>query len=260
MREGRRRDRRRGTHAVGADRAPGRGDARRAHGGRRGRAELTFAEYKAAAERAAAGLARLGIGAGDVVTWQLPTWLESMVLVAALGPPRRDPEPDAADLPRARGRLHRPPGRAQAARRAVGVAGFDFEAMANEIAGRGRRPRGARLPTGRCPQGDPSHAAAAAATPDDPGDCRCAGSSTRRARRPTRRARSTPTAPSSPRRPGMGARLELTRRRSQRARLPVHPHRRHRLAVLEPHRRHGPPVVEAFVPDDGDPVHAARAT
>ena len=35
---------------------------------------LTFAEYKAEAERAAAGLARLGVGAGDVVSWQLPTW------------------------------------------------------------------------------------------------------------------------------------------------------------------------------------------
>ena len=39
---------------------------------------LTFAEYRAEAERAAAGLARLGIGAGDVVSWQLPTWLESL--------------------------------------------------------------------------------------------------------------------------------------------------------------------------------------
>jgi acyl-CoA synthetase (AMP-forming)/AMP-acid ligase II len=45
---------------------------------------LTFAEYHAAAETAAAGLAGLGIGAGDVVSWQLPTWLESLVLVAAL--------------------------------------------------------------------------------------------------------------------------------------------------------------------------------
>ena len=45
---------------------------------------LTYAEFRSAAERAAAGLADLGIGAGDVVTWQLPTWLESMVLVAAI--------------------------------------------------------------------------------------------------------------------------------------------------------------------------------
>lgn len=45
---------------------------------------LTFAEYWAEAELAAAGLAAAGIGEGDVVTWQLPTWIESMVLVAAL--------------------------------------------------------------------------------------------------------------------------------------------------------------------------------
>src|SRR5688572_13483897 len=45
---------------------------------------LTFAEYRAEAERAAAGLHRLGIGEGDVVSWQLPTWLESITLVAAL--------------------------------------------------------------------------------------------------------------------------------------------------------------------------------
>jgi acyl-CoA synthetase (AMP-forming)/AMP-acid ligase II len=46
--------------------------------------ELTWAESKAAAERAAAGLARMGIGPGDVVSWQLPTWLEAKVLVLAL--------------------------------------------------------------------------------------------------------------------------------------------------------------------------------
>src|SRR5688572_31849415 len=45
---------------------------------------LTWAESKTAAERAAAGLARHGVGAGDVVSWQLPTWLEAKVLVLAL--------------------------------------------------------------------------------------------------------------------------------------------------------------------------------
>src|SRR5688572_32055313 len=45
---------------------------------------LTWAEAKTEAERAAAGLARHGIGAGDVVSWQLPTWLESKILVLAL--------------------------------------------------------------------------------------------------------------------------------------------------------------------------------
>jgi acyl-CoA synthetase (AMP-forming)/AMP-acid ligase II len=45
---------------------------------------LTFAEYKEAAQRAAAGLQELGVGEGTNVSWQLPTWLESMVLVGAL--------------------------------------------------------------------------------------------------------------------------------------------------------------------------------
>ena len=46
--------------------------------------EMTFGEYRDRSERAAAGLAEMGIGAGDVITWQLPTWLESMVLVGAI--------------------------------------------------------------------------------------------------------------------------------------------------------------------------------
>jgi len=45
---------------------------------------ITFAEYWAEAERAAAGFLALGIGTGDVVGWQLPTWIESLVLVGAL--------------------------------------------------------------------------------------------------------------------------------------------------------------------------------
>jgi cyclohexanecarboxylate-CoA ligase len=45
---------------------------------------LTFTEYRDAAERAASGLAELGVGEGTAVSWQVPTWLESMVLVGAL--------------------------------------------------------------------------------------------------------------------------------------------------------------------------------
>jgi acyl-CoA synthetase (AMP-forming)/AMP-acid ligase II len=45
---------------------------------------MTFAQFVGAAERAAAGLAAMGIGEGDVVSWQLPSWPESMVLVGAL--------------------------------------------------------------------------------------------------------------------------------------------------------------------------------
>ncbi|HLW18001.1 MAG TPA: AMP-binding protein [Actinomycetota bacterium] len=45
---------------------------------------MTFAQYRNDAERAAAGLQDMGIGRGTVVSWQLPTWLESFVLCAAL--------------------------------------------------------------------------------------------------------------------------------------------------------------------------------
>jgi acyl-CoA synthetase (AMP-forming)/AMP-acid ligase II len=45
---------------------------------------LTFAEFWSEAERAAAGLMASGLEAEDVVSWQLPTWIESLVLVAAL--------------------------------------------------------------------------------------------------------------------------------------------------------------------------------
>ena len=45
---------------------------------------LTFAELQQQAERVAAGLAQMGVGEGTVVSWQLPTWIESMVLVGAL--------------------------------------------------------------------------------------------------------------------------------------------------------------------------------
>ena len=46
--------------------------------------ELTFASYQAAAERAAAGLASLGVGEDSPVTWILPTRVASLVLMGAL--------------------------------------------------------------------------------------------------------------------------------------------------------------------------------
>jgi cyclohexanecarboxylate-CoA ligase len=45
---------------------------------------LTYGEYRDAAERAAAGLAELGVREGTPVSWALPTWLDSLVLVGAL--------------------------------------------------------------------------------------------------------------------------------------------------------------------------------
>ncbi|MGE0878168.1 MAG: class I adenylate-forming enzyme family protein [Acidimicrobiia bacterium] len=46
---------------------------------------MSFGEYAAASERVAAALHALGIGAGTVVSWQLPTVLEAAVLQGALG-------------------------------------------------------------------------------------------------------------------------------------------------------------------------------
>ena len=45
---------------------------------------MTFGQLLERSERVAAGLAEMGVGEGTVVSWQLPTWIESMVLVAAL--------------------------------------------------------------------------------------------------------------------------------------------------------------------------------
>src|SRR5437868_15105800 len=44
----------------------------------------TFAEFKVMAEHAAAGLMTYGVGENVNVSWQLPTWTESAVLVGAL--------------------------------------------------------------------------------------------------------------------------------------------------------------------------------
>ena len=45
---------------------------------------LTFLEYKIASQQMAAGFHDLGVKEGDVVTWELPTWIETIVLSAAL--------------------------------------------------------------------------------------------------------------------------------------------------------------------------------
>ena len=45
---------------------------------------LTFGEFREQAERVAAGFAERRLQADDVVSWQLPTWIESFVLAAAL--------------------------------------------------------------------------------------------------------------------------------------------------------------------------------
>jgi acyl-CoA synthetase (AMP-forming)/AMP-acid ligase II len=95
---------------------------------------LSFGEYRRAAERAAAGLSALGVAEGVGVSWQLPTWLESLVLVGALSrlgavqnpvlPIYRDRELRFMTAQTDAGLLVVPPV----------WRGFDFPAMAHAIA------------------------------------------------------------------------------------------------------------------------------
>src|SRR5439155_16850376 len=128
---------------------------------------LTFADYKASAECAAAGLARLGITAGDVVSWQLPTWLESLVLVAALSRLGVIQNP-MLPIYRQRevGFITK-----QAGTRLLIVPGtwrtFDYEEMAREIAA-GQPGLEILIANRALPQGDPQQLPAPPVAPDDP--------------------------------------------------------------------------------------------
>jgi cyclohexanecarboxylate-CoA ligase len=133
---------------------------------------LTWAESKTEAERAAAGLARHGIGPGDVVSWQLPTWLESKVLVLALARLGAVQNP-MLPIYRERevGFITR-----QAKSKLLVVpstwSGFDFEAMAKDIAANlvaeGGGPLEVLVADKALPQGDPS----TLPPPPDPSDDR----------------------------------------------------------------------------------------
>jgi len=48
------------------------------------RREMSFSEFRERSIDVAAGLADLGIGAGSVVSWQLPSWIEAATLTMAL--------------------------------------------------------------------------------------------------------------------------------------------------------------------------------
>ena len=118
--------------------------------------ELTFAGYRDACLRAAAGLsAEYGVGSGTGVSWELPTWNESLVLVGALARlgARQNPL-----IPIYRGReVGFITAQSQAALLVVPTVyrGFDFEAMATEIAA--DRPSLSVLVADRdLPDGDPA--------------------------------------------------------------------------------------------------------
>ena len=119
-------------------------------------AELTFAEYRDACLRAAAGLhADYGVGRGTGVSWELPTWNESLVLVGALARlgARQNPL-----IPIYRGREVGFITEQSEARLLVVPTvyrGFDFEAMAREIAG-GRPGLSVLVVDRDLPDGDPA--------------------------------------------------------------------------------------------------------
>jgi cyclohexanecarboxylate-CoA ligase len=126
---------------------------------------MTFGEYRAAAERAAAGLATL-LGEGSAVSWQLPTWLESIVLVGALS---RLGVVQNPILPIYREREVGFVAKQTGAQMLVVPSqwkGFDFEAMARAIAE--SQPGLEVLVVDRAlPDGDPATLPPPPATPDD---------------------------------------------------------------------------------------------
>src|SRR5947209_6707186 len=154
-----------------------------------GKRTMTFAEYREAAERAAAGLAAMGIGEDTAVTWQLPTWIESFVLVAALSRLGAVQNPV---MPIYRQREVGFVTKQTDARLLVvptTFRGFDYKAMADEIAAQTDN-LDVLVADRELPQGDPSTLPPPPRT-DDPLPVR--GASTPRAPRPTPRAPSTPT-------------------------------------------------------------------
>src|SRR3954466_10860683 len=120
-----------------------------------GKRTMTFAEYRQAAERAAAGLNAMGIGEGTAVTWQLPTWIESFVLVAALSRLGAVQNPV---MPIYRQREVAFVTKQTGARLLVvptEFRGFDYKAMADEIAG-GLDGLDVLVADRELPEGDPS--------------------------------------------------------------------------------------------------------
>jgi acyl-CoA synthetase (AMP-forming)/AMP-acid ligase II len=130
--------------------------------------ELTFGQYHDAALRAAAGLADVGVTAGAVVSWQLPTRLASVTLVGALArlsavqnpilPIYREREVGFAVRQTAASLLLVPPA----------WRGFDFPAMAEEISKDGGGVPVVVVIDRTLPEGDPSSLPPAPRPSDDP--------------------------------------------------------------------------------------------
>ncbi len=130
---------------------------------------LTFGEYRRDAELAAAGLAALGVARGAAVSWQLPTWIESLLLVAALSRLGAVQNPV---LPIYRDRELRFMTAQTGARLLVvppAWRGFDYPAMANAIAA-ARDDLDVLVVDRALPEGDPSTLPPAPAVPASPAD------------------------------------------------------------------------------------------
>ena len=132
--------------------------------------ELTFAGYRDACLVAAAGLhAEHGVGEGTSVSWELPTWIESLVLVGALSRlgARQNPL-----IPIYRGReVGFITEQSHAALLVVPTVyrGFDFAAMAAEIAA-GREGLSVLAADRALPEGDPAELPPPAPLPVRAGD------------------------------------------------------------------------------------------
>ena len=159
-------------------------------------AELTFAQYRQACLRAAAGLfADHGVGRDTGVSWELPTWNESLVLVGALARlgARQNPL-----IPIYRGRevaFITEQSHASLLIVPTVYRGFDFEAMAVEIAADSVRASRCWWSTANCPTATrpccPTRSPRRRRRPRPPS----VGSSTPRGPPPTPRERRTPTSP-----------------------------------------------------------------
>jgi acyl-CoA synthetase (AMP-forming)/AMP-acid ligase II len=130
---------------------------------------LSFGEYRRDAERAAAGLSALGVTGGVAVSWQLPTWIESLVLVAALSRLGAVQNPV---LPIYRDRELRFMTAQTGARLLVvppAWRGFDYPEMANAIAA-DRDDLDVLVIDRALPEGDPSTLPPPPAVPPSPAD------------------------------------------------------------------------------------------
>jgi cyclohexanecarboxylate-CoA ligase len=128
---------------------------------------MTFGDYRAASERAAAGLADAGLAEGTAVSWQLPTWLESMVLVGALS---RLGVVQNPILPIYREREVGFVTKQTGAQMLIVPSqwkGFDFEAMARAIA-EGQPGLEVLTADRTLPERDPASLPPAVTPPDDP--------------------------------------------------------------------------------------------